>query len=60
MLTTIRNMLRSKLAGLLFILIIVAMGAWGVTDVVAVALALVTGPSLALVLSSDAWSVEVS
>lgn len=33
MLTTIRNMLRSKLAGLLFILIIVAMGAWGVTDV---------------------------
>ena len=33
MLTMIRNMLRSKLAGLLFILIIVAMGAWGVTDV---------------------------
>ncbi|MAN75299.1 MAG: hypothetical protein CME85_07055 [Henriciella sp.] len=33
MLTMIRNMLRSKLAGLLFLLIIVAMGAWGVTDV---------------------------
>lgn len=35
MLTMIRNMLRSKLAGLLFLLIIVAMGAWGVTDVFA-------------------------
>lgn len=33
MLSMIRNMLRTKLAGLLFILIIVAMGAWGVTDV---------------------------
>jgi peptidyl-prolyl cis-trans isomerase D len=33
MLTMIRNMLRSKLSGLLFLLIIVAMGAWGVTDV---------------------------
>ena len=33
MLTLIRNMLRTKLAGLLFVLLIVAMGAWGVTDV---------------------------
>lgn len=33
MLTLIRNMLRTKLAGLLFLLLIVAMGAWGVTDV---------------------------
>jgi peptidyl-prolyl cis-trans isomerase D len=33
MLTMIRNMLRSKLAGLLFVLLIVAMAAWGVTDV---------------------------
>ena len=33
MLTMIRNMLRSKVAGLLFLLIIIAMGAWGVTDV---------------------------
>lgn len=33
MLTMIRNMLRSKLAGLLFLILIVAMGAWGVTDV---------------------------
>ncbi|MEM5517490.1 SurA N-terminal domain-containing protein [Henriciella sp. AS95] len=33
MLTLIRNMLRTKLAGLLFLLLIIAMGAWGVTDV---------------------------
>ncbi|MEQ8559540.1 MAG: SurA N-terminal domain-containing protein [Henriciella sp.] len=33
MLTLIRNMLRTRLAGLLFLLIIIAMGAWGVTDV---------------------------
>ncbi|WP_300378835.1 SurA N-terminal domain-containing protein [Henriciella sp.] len=33
MLTLIRNMLRTKLAGLLFVLLIVAMGAWGATDV---------------------------
>lgn len=33
MLTLIRNMLRTRLAGLLFLLLIVAMGAWGVTDV---------------------------
>lgn len=33
MLTLIRNMLRTKAAGLLFVLLIVAMGAWGVTDV---------------------------
>ncbi len=33
MLTMMRNMLRTKAAGLLFILLIVAMGAWGVTDV---------------------------
>lgn len=33
MLTLIRNMLRTKFAGLLFILLIVAMGAWGVTDI---------------------------
>ncbi|MGB3624680.1 MAG: SurA N-terminal domain-containing protein [Henriciella sp.] len=33
MLTLFRNMLRTKAAGLLFVLLIVAMGAWGVTDV---------------------------
>lgn len=33
MLTLIRKMLRTRLAGLLFLLIIIAMGAWGVTDV---------------------------
>ncbi|GGB59623.1 SurA N-terminal domain-containing protein [Henriciella pelagia] len=33
MLTLFRNMLRTKLAGLLFLLLIIAMGAWGVTDV---------------------------
>ena len=33
MLTMMRNMLRTKAAGLLFIILIVAMGAWGVTDV---------------------------
>ncbi|WP_084396106.1 SurA N-terminal domain-containing protein [Henriciella aquimarina] len=33
MLTLIRNMLRTRLAGILFVLLIVAMGAWGVTDV---------------------------
>ena len=33
MLTLFRNMLRTRLAGLLFLLIIIAMGAWGVTDV---------------------------
>ncbi len=33
MLTMMRNMLRTKFAGLLFLLLIVAMGAWGVTDV---------------------------
>ena len=33
MLTLFRNMLRTRLAMLLFLLIIIAMGAWGVTDV---------------------------
>jgi len=33
MLTMMRNLLRTKAAGLLFIILIVAMGAWGVTDV---------------------------
>ncbi len=33
MLTMMRNMLRTKAAGLLFLLLIIAMGAWGVTDV---------------------------
>lgn len=33
MLTLMRNMLRTKAAGLLFLLLIIAMGAWGVTDI---------------------------
>lgn len=33
MLTSMREMLRSKLAGLLFILIIISMAVWGVTDI---------------------------